>query len=99
MISSMNIFAYLFLFRNYFAAYTNKKPFEEIAKTVYALLIARGYAVSFCSKGKGISVENQISLFFLISRLFEHENKNLTVIKTYFEKNGKTDVSFLLALV
>lgn len=92
-------FCVSFLFRNYFEAYTNKKPFEGVAKLVYALLIARGYALSFCSKGEGISTENQISLFSLISRLLEHDDKNLKIIKSYFEKNGQTDISFLLALV
>ncbi|MDE6064132.1 MAG: hypothetical protein K2G20_06065, partial [Lachnospiraceae bacterium] len=92
-------FCVSFLLRNYFEVYTNKKPFEEVAKLVYALLIARGYALSFCSKGEGISTENQISLFSLISRLLEHDEKNLKIIKSYFEKNGQTDISFLLALV
>ncbi|MDE5801320.1 MAG: flagellin lysine-N-methylase [Lachnospiraceae bacterium] len=92
-------FCVSFLFRNYFEAYTNKKSFEEVSKLVYALLIARGYAVSLCSKGKGISTENQISLFSRISRILEHGHKNLAIIQTYFEKNGQTDISFLLALV
>lgn len=92
-------FCVSFLLRNYFEAYTNKKPFEEVAKLVYALLMARGYALSFCSKEEGISTENQISLFSLISRLLEHDDKNLKIIKSYFEKNGQTDIGFLLALV
>lgn len=92
-------FCVSFLFRNYFEAYTNKKPFEVVAKLVYALLITRGYALSFCSKGEGISTENQISLFSLISRLLEHDEQNLEIIKAYFDKNGQTDIGYLLALV
>lgn len=87
------------LFRNYFEAYTSKKPFEVAAKLVYALLIARGYAVSFYAKGKGISTEDQISLFSRTSRFLEHAQKNLAILKTYFEKNGQADIGFLLALV
>jgi len=92
-------FSVLFLFRNYFQVYTTKKPFEVIAQLIYVLLISRGYALPFCSKEKGISIKDQISLFSSISRILEHSEKNLEKIKNYYAKNGKTDINFLLTLV
>lgn len=89
----------LFLFRNYFNAYTTKKPFKEITQLIYALLIYRGYALPFCFGEKGISIKDQLFLFPSISRIFEQNGGNLKKLIAYYEKIGETEINFLLTLV
>lgn len=92
-------FCVFFLFKNYFHAYEAKKPFEEITQLIYALLVTRSYALPFCSKEKGISTEDQITLFSSTSRIFDHNECNLKKLETFYEKDGQTDIGFLLTLV
>lgn len=92
-------FCVLFLFRNYFNAYTDEKPFDKVEELVYALLLARGYALPFCSKEGGISVADQITLFASLSRSLNHNSNKRQILKTYYEKDGQADINLLLTLI
>lgn len=88
-----------FLFRYYFRAYENKDPLEEVAQLIYLLLVYRGYALPFCSDKEGIPIEKQISLFSSISRSFDHNVQNLSILSAAFKKDGQQDINLLLSLI